>query len=46
VVSTLGISGIAIIATDDAVLVMRRERGEEVKDLVRRLEEEGISGLL
>ncbi len=45
-VSTLGISGITVIATDDAVLVMRRDRGEEVKDLVKLLDEEGLSGLL
>lgn len=45
-VSTLGVSGITVIATDDAVLVMRRERGEEVKDLVKRIEEEGLSDLL
>jgi hypothetical protein len=45
-VGTLGISGITVIATDDAVLVMRSERGEEVKDLVKRLEDEGLSDLL
>jgi mannose-1-phosphate guanylyltransferase/mannose-6-phosphate isomerase len=45
-VATIGISGITVIETDDAVLVMRRDSGEEVKDLVRRLEEEGLSDLL
>ena len=45
-VGTIGVSGITVIATDDAVLVISRERGEEVKDLVRRLEEEGLSDLL
>jgi mannose-1-phosphate guanylyltransferase len=45
-VGTLGVSGIIVIATDDAVLVMRREKGEEVKQLVTRLEEEGLSDLL
>jgi len=45
-VGTIGISGITVITTDDAVLVMRRERGEEVKDLVKHLEKEGFSDLL
>jgi mannose-1-phosphate guanylyltransferase len=45
-VGTIGISGITVIVTEDAVLVMRRERGEEVKDLVRYMQDEGLSGLL
>ena len=45
-VSTLGISGIAVIATDDAILVMPKERGEEVKRIVDRITEEGLTDLL
>jgi mannose-1-phosphate guanylyltransferase len=46
VIATLGIHGLVVIATDDAVLVMSRERAEEVKRLVERIEEEGLSDLL
>jgi mannose-1-phosphate guanylyltransferase len=46
VVATAGLSGIVVIATDDAILVMKRQKGEEVKDLVARIEEEGLTHLL
>jgi mannose-1-phosphate guanylyltransferase len=45
-VGTLGISGIAVIATDDAILVIPKERGEEVKRIVDRIREEGLTDLL
>jgi mannose-1-phosphate guanylyltransferase len=45
-IGTLGISGIAVIATEDAVLVMPKERGEEVKRIVERIKEEGLADLL
>jgi mannose-1-phosphate guanylyltransferase len=46
VITTLGISGLAVIATDDAVLVMPRERGEEVKRIVESIEHQGLDHLL
>lgn len=36
-VATLGVENLAIAATDDAVLVARRERAQEVRDLVAAL---------
>jgi mannose-1-phosphate guanylyltransferase len=45
-IATLGIENITIVATDDAILVTRRERGEEVKDLVDLMEREGLQDLL
>jgi mannose-1-phosphate guanylyltransferase len=45
-IATLGITGIAVIATDDAVLVMPKDKGEEVKSLVERIEEKGLTDLL
>jgi mannose-1-phosphate guanylyltransferase len=46
VVATLGIENVTIVATDDAILVAGRDRGEEVKDLVDLIEQEGLQGLL
>jgi mannose-1-phosphate guanylyltransferase / mannose-6-phosphate isomerase len=37
-VATLGIEGLAVIAVDDAVLVARRERAQEVGELVNALD--------
>ncbi len=45
-IATLGLENITIVATDDAILVTRRERGEEVKDLVDLVEREGLQDLL
>lgn len=39
----LGVSGLAVVDTPDAVLVAPIERSQEVKDLVRELEAEGIA---
>jgi mannose-1-phosphate guanylyltransferase len=46
VIATAGLSDITIVASEDAVLVMKREKGEEVKDLVARIEKEGLTDLL
>lgn len=40
-VSVVGVSGLAVVAWDDRVLVVPKERAQEVKRLVRRLEERG-----
>lgn len=45
-IATLGLGDIAIVATEDAILVMRKEKGEEVKDLVRLMESKGFTNLL
>lgn len=46
VVATLGLEDITVVATDDAILVSKRERGEEVKALVDLVESEGLQDLL
>jgi mannose-1-phosphate guanylyltransferase len=46
VVATLGIENLTIVATDDAILVAGRDRGEEVKDLVDLMDREGLQDLL
>jgi mannose-1-phosphate guanylyltransferase len=45
-VAALGVEGLIVIATDDAVLVARRDRGEEVKKLVELLAARGLHNLL
>jgi len=45
-VATAGLKDIAIIVSEDAVLVIRREKGEEVKDITDLMEREGLSDLL
>jgi mannose-1-phosphate guanylyltransferase len=45
-VATLGVSGLAVIATGDALLVVPKERGEEVKRIVELIEGEGMADLL
>lgn len=46
VVATAGLNDITIVATDDAILVARRGRGEAIKDLTNRIEAEGLGDLL
>ena len=46
VVATLGLEDITVVATDDAILISKRERGEEVKDVVDLVESEGLQDLL
>jgi mannose-1-phosphate guanylyltransferase len=45
-IATLGLSGIAVISTGDAVLVIPKKRGEEVKRIVERIEKEGLAEFL
>jgi mannose-1-phosphate guanylyltransferase/mannose-6-phosphate isomerase len=42
-IATIGVEQLAIIATDDVVLVTQRARAEEVKDLVASLNNQGRS---
>jgi mannose-1-phosphate guanylyltransferase len=45
-VATSGIRGLTIVATDDAILVTRKGCGEGVKELVDRIEDEGLTEVL
>lgn len=45
-VATLGVKGVIVIVTDDAVLVAGREAAERVKDLAAMLEAKGFGSLL
>lgn len=45
VVGLVGVSGLAVVVTDDAVLVVPRERAQEVRALVGRLAEAGREDL-
>jgi mannose-1-phosphate guanylyltransferase len=45
-VVTAGLKDIAIVVSGDAVLVIRREKGEEVKEIIDLLESEGLNDLL
>lgn len=45
-VTALGVEGLVIIATDDALLVAKKGRGEEVKKLVDLLAAKGLQNLL
>ncbi len=45
-VATAGLKDITIVVSEDAVLVIRREKGEEVKDIVDLVEREGLTDLL
>ncbi len=40
-IAALGVTGLAIIATDDTVLILPKERAQEVKDIVAALEAAG-----
>ena len=44
-VATLGIEDMVVVATSDAVLVARRDRAQDIKRLVARLERDGRSEL-
>lgn len=46
VVAALGVEDLIVIATDDAILITKRERGEEVKKLVDLLAARGLQNLL
>lgn len=45
-VAVLGLEDVVVVRTGDTVLVTRRGRGEDVRDVVRRLEAEGREDLL
>jgi mannose-1-phosphate guanylyltransferase len=45
-VAVVGISGLVVVQTEDAVLVIPRERSQEVKDLVEELRRRGRNDLL
>jgi len=45
-VATIGLEGLVIVDTEDALLICTREREQEVKEIVRRLEEEGMGDYL
>lgn len=45
-VATAHLKDMAIVVSEDAVLVIRREKGEEVKDIVDLIEREGLTDLL
>jgi len=40
-VTTIGLEGMIVVDTEDALLVCPRERAQEVRDLVRKLKESG-----
>jgi mannose-1-phosphate guanylyltransferase len=46
VVAALGVEDLIVVATDDAILIAKRERGEEVKKLVELLAARGLQDLL
>ena len=41
-VTTLGVSGLVVVATDDTVLILPKERAQDVKDVVAALAAEGF----
>ena len=45
-VAAVGVSGLVIVATKDSVLVLPKERAQDVKAIVERLEAEGRDELL
>ena len=45
-VALVGVSGLVVVRAGDAVLVLPRERAQEVRDLVKRLEAEGLDAYL
>ena len=45
VVALIGVSGLAVVATDDAVLVVPRERAQEVRAIVERVKGAGREDL-
>lgn len=46
VVALIGVSGLCVVRAGDAVLVVPRERAQDVRDVVKRLEQAGDDGLL
>lgn len=45
-IATIGVEDLIIVESRDAILVARKDRAEEVKALVKRIEEEGLEAYL
>lgn len=45
-VATIGLSGLVIVDTEDALLICPKDREQDVRELVRRLEQEGLKAYL
>jgi mannose-1-phosphate guanylyltransferase len=45
-IATIGLEGMVVVETDDAVLVCPQEREQDVREIVRRLREQGREELL
>lgn len=45
-IALVGVEGLVVVETDDAILVLKREREEEIKQLTDRLERSGRDDLL
>ncbi len=46
IITTIGLDGLVIVDTDDALLVCTKEQEQEVREIVRRLAEEGMTEYL
>ena len=46
VIALLGVEGLVIVETDDALLVVPRERAQDVREVVDRLKKDGRGGLV
>jgi mannose-1-phosphate guanylyltransferase len=46
VVALVGVEGLAIVDTGDALLVCRRDRSQDVRQVVERLRKDGLEELL
>ena len=46
VVSAVGVEGLVVVATPDAVLVVPKDQAQRVKDVVRDLDEQGWDDVL
>jgi mannose-1-phosphate guanylyltransferase len=46
VIALVGVEGLCVVQTDDALLVMRREQAQDVREVVRQLEAQGRDDLL
>jgi mannose-1-phosphate guanylyltransferase/mannose-6-phosphate isomerase len=44
-IATIGVENVIVVETDDALLVCRRDRAQDVRELVRRLEARGFRHL-
>ena len=45
-VALIGVENLVVVATDDAILIMPRERGQEVRQVVARLEQDRLDAYL